>query len=657
MRQKLFGMACALLAICSLPAEDLVYGVPVTPFPSAAKLENPYGICAHLSRGPKPGTPATRKSDWELRELEMRRMNDAGIGYFRTDFDWDHIQQTKDAPLRMEHLDAMMKSAASHKLEVLPILGGHLPDARPGWKHADLWKKYVTALVERYRKQISFWEVWNEMNYSGFWGDKVSPQEYTKLLKATSETIKAADPEAKVIFGGLAGLDLKFLEQVCREKGYEYFDVMNYHSYNSDGLPEEKISEFRRLQRLMDKYNWKKPVWITEVGASTSSNDPDNGLGFWREVLPQALKKINIDPAQVTIGLIADFSRGFIGAGMLDANTCFGYFKDYRHLTLDELNTLDPKKVPVLVPMVGEAFPATYLDALKDYVRKGGTVIFSSGVPLYMNISVTGETIGDKHEFGNKKHFQELHINNVFWWSEDAKAAKVPEKPAWQRPAAGFDFQYRWNFRSWQGARYLDGKNLKPGDEFIPVLQSGNDDYTGAVIGIYKLNSDLRGNLIIQTRNVWEHVSSIEDQAKRVPRTYLISMAFGVEKIFWYNLRAFERTLENREDHFGIVHNDPVMSAKPAFTAYQVLTSMCPDGSTRPTLTEQNGVFLSTWTTPDNTRVAAVWTPALSAKIRLNVQGNAKYFDYMGGKVSPDAGEFIATDGVTYIVGADSVSF
>ena len=70
---------------------------------------NPYGVCAHLSR-------------WEFpcADEEMKLMKDAGIGGFRTDFDWGAIEK-KDGTLDFSVWDALVEKSQKHGVEVLPI--------------------------------------------------------------------------------------------------------------------------------------------------------------------------------------------------------------------------------------------------------------------------------------------------------------------------------------------------------------------------------------------------------------------------------------------------------------------------------------------------------------------------------------------------------
>ena len=154
----------------------------------------------------------------------------------------------------------------------------------------------------------------------------------------------------------------------------------------------------------------------------------------------------------------------------------------------------------------------------------------------------------------------------------------------------------------------MSDANLHPGDSLIPLISAGTANLRYPIAGIYKLNSDLKGNIIFQTR-MYAKISSDKEaeQAHRVPRLYLIAFSYGIDKVFWYNLRSREKDLTYSEDNFGLLHRD--LSDKPAMKAYRTLTEMCPDGSERPQLAVTDGLYHAKWHKPDGTEMHALWAP------------------------------------------------
>ena len=61
-------------------------------------------------------------------------------------------------------------------------------------------------------------------------GRRPNPAAYAQLLKATYPVIKAADPGATVVLGGLTGNDYPFLEGVYAAGGKGSFDAVGVHT-------------------------------------------------------------------------------------------------------------------------------------------------------------------------------------------------------------------------------------------------------------------------------------------------------------------------------------------------------------------------------------------------------------------------------------------
>ncbi len=119
----------------------------------------------------------------------------------------------------------------------------------------DEFAQFLSALVERYKNppyNIKYWElgnepdapVWYDRSGFGCWGEESDTYYgggyYAQMLKSAYPAIKAADPQAQVLLGGLL-LDHspsfkddnvpRFLEGILREGGGPYFDIVSFHAY------------------------------------------------------------------------------------------------------------------------------------------------------------------------------------------------------------------------------------------------------------------------------------------------------------------------------------------------------------------------------------------------------------------------------------------
>jgi hypothetical protein len=153
--------------------------------------------------------------------------------------------------------------------------------------------QFLTAAVGRYGAppyNVKHWEIYNEPDNGdkwhalkggyGYFGNQ--PQAYYDLLKAVYRRVKRVDPEAQIVFGGLAydnwndgenGLPFvrDFLDKVLELGGARYFDYMNFHYYPIfqpawDPYGHGIIGKATFLRDKLAEYGVDKPFICTEAG-------------------------------------------------------------------------------------------------------------------------------------------------------------------------------------------------------------------------------------------------------------------------------------------------------------------------------------------------------------------------------------------------------
>ncbi|MBU4352881.1 MAG: hypothetical protein KJ939_07435 [Nanoarchaeota archaeon] len=133
-------------------------------------------------------------------------------------------------------------------------------------EYFDEFATFMRELVARYSVppyNVKYWEIWNEPDIDhslvpgdsgyGCWGNQSDPYYgggyYAEMLKVVYPQIKAADPQAQVLVGGLlldcdprpgagcatvgnSNLPPKFLEGILINNGGPYFDGVSFHAYD-----------------------------------------------------------------------------------------------------------------------------------------------------------------------------------------------------------------------------------------------------------------------------------------------------------------------------------------------------------------------------------------------------------------------------------------
>jgi hypothetical protein len=158
------------------------------------------------------------------------------------------------------------------------------------------YASWAARVVERYdadgykdapgSPRVAAWEIWNEPDMDGTWLPKADPGAYALMLRKAHDAIKAADPTALVLNGGVYVFDAVgekgFMDRVVELAGWDSFDVLSIHPWLIDHAPDDPslINPRERFDvtvpgRIATAQRWLaargggKPLWVTEVGWST----------------------------------------------------------------------------------------------------------------------------------------------------------------------------------------------------------------------------------------------------------------------------------------------------------------------------------------------------------------------------------------------------
>lgn len=232
----------------------------------------------------------------------------SGADWIRTTIPWMHVERNNTTPdnFNWAPIDEILAPAIEGCHH---IIGTHA-DA-PAWAASEPGGpinrtslselvQYMSALVERYDGDgindapgspiVDYWEMYNEPDISqelpgdgGGWGEYGT--QYAQMLAAVYPAIKAANPNAKVLFGGIAYINFldegpqgmfvrSFLDDVLAAGGGNYFDYMNFHSYGEMPTWEAPamLNRLAKMREILAEYGLTKPYVITETGWYSNLN-------------------------------------------------------------------------------------------------------------------------------------------------------------------------------------------------------------------------------------------------------------------------------------------------------------------------------------------------------------------------------------------------
>jgi len=327
---------------------------------------------------------------------QIAYVNALGTHWVRLFVSWRELQPTR-APIVQSDFtsyEQAFRSMPAGTKVILDVYGTpkwesgstneRTPPANP---HA--FAAFVGLLARRFGGLVAAYEIWNEENTSFWWPAGPDPAAYTSLLQATYPAVKAAEPNATVLLGGLAGNDYNFLSSVYAAGGRGYFDAVGVHTdtacddtspylYGREGdgrMWPDSFLAYREVHRVMLANGDEKPIWMTEMSWRTTT--AVCGEGAWKGDKPEgvtdAQQALYLDQAYhclaqdpyVQVALWFPLSdQGYIHSGLVKAD-----------------GTLKP------------AF-----QAMQEYARYGDRLTEPCGVFTGPTITVASPTSQDSYE-------------------------------------------------------------------------------------------------------------------------------------------------------------------------------------------------------------------------------------------------------------------
>ena len=594
----------------TFPVEETRWSIVISPVaekkivsdrPNPPLRANPYGAHAHITR------------DEPLVETCVM-MHDAGMGWVRSALQWGHVEYEPDK-WNFKWVDSCLRRVEKEGVQWMPVLSGCPKWAAPAHAHLDGWGEFVRRTVGRYASRFPVYEVWNEPNIGGFWKNP-NPTNYLALLRRTYESAKAADPSVRIAAGGFAGIPYDFIEEIYKLGGSRWFDILSVHPYSNPKPPEGDLDRrLGRLRELMAKYgDGEKPIWITELGWSTQKPqtahtgviqaglriaDPDRKR--WRAVYVPCFITGGDDERAINAAA-ADYILGILPRGS-SIETC-------RAAGLADRLAKGGVDA-VFYPFDGN-YPAETVEAVFDFVAKGGTLVDCGGIPMWYPYRTATNGLMAKDESANPDEDRHrFRIRGIANWIDRRFPESIRVHPA---PCAKEIIEPDGGIFA---RRFVAADGMKGDDRFIPLLAASTNGIEAVSAAVCKYGSDMKGAFVAGCLSFHKACGTVDEavQAEMCARSLGIAFAEGVERFFWYEFRDLERDLFDAESFFGLVHrNSP---GKPALQAYRTFIKMRPPGSVQSKrgCRLDDGVWCAQWLRPDGKPAGMVWAPNKARKM------------------------------------------
>jgi hypothetical protein len=236
-----------------------------------------------VGTGVSPGD-VTKMSTAQLTTM-MQGIKGTGATWVRLDVFWSQVE-TSEGQWDWTLPDKTIGAALAAGLKPLAILNGaEMPSWAVSPPIAAQFTPFVSAAVARYSKEgVHTYEVWNEPNLGSNWAWQPSGASYAAILIPAYSAIKAIDPDAFVISGGLSpasdsdgNVDPEtFLREMYAAGAAGHMDAVGIHSYSypNDPMYPSSSNTFYELpafhQIMADNGDGAKQIWSTEFGVPSN---------------------------------------------------------------------------------------------------------------------------------------------------------------------------------------------------------------------------------------------------------------------------------------------------------------------------------------------------------------------------------------------------
>ena len=281
------AVALSLVVACAHVAPPPPAAAPTNPLPSRQRATaadafflQPVGLADDYPEELDPAGKMRR---------DIAVLQSAGIRYLRFGVGWDSVE-TERGKYDWSEWDALFALLREAGITPLPYVcytprWVHPEDAKDFWRRpADpaRFARFMSAAAQRYRGQVLSWELWNEPDNEQYWLGTV--EQYARLVEAGARAVRAADPGARVVLGGMSKMRSPFLEELLGPLGVGgLVDVINLHGY-LETWDAARAEEYpRRIEAVAQLAREVAPgadLWMAEFGYSDWRR-PDGRPSEW----------------------------------------------------------------------------------------------------------------------------------------------------------------------------------------------------------------------------------------------------------------------------------------------------------------------------------------------------------------------------------------
>ena len=250
----------------------------------------------------------------DLREIakDFQLMKELGIDVLRCSLGWDDYEPSP-GQYDFAWLHDFVRLAAAHDIKLRPYIGytplwaGSAGSADGvDWNNPpgdyEAWHRFVYEIVSALRDypNVLSYEIYNEQNAQFWWDGSI--EEYQRTLRLGAFAIRAANPNAQILMGGLVFPDHDWLRSMLESGHARHYDITPFHAYPETWTDNDVVVEnylnagYRAFVHDNATLGEAEPIWINEMGfAATPGKSEVEQANWWARAVSTFLADAHIE--------------------------------------------------------------------------------------------------------------------------------------------------------------------------------------------------------------------------------------------------------------------------------------------------------------------------------------------------------------------------
>src|SRR5690606_10362239 len=252
-----------------------------------------------------------RPGEYEEVRNTINDLNSLGIKHLRTGISWAdwYVEGTK------EWYDWLLPELSKH-VEVLPCFLytppslGEAPKTSAPPRDLKSYADFVDVIIEHYGQYFEWVELWNEPNNKVEYDFTMdySWRKFSKMIQMASYWAKQKGK--KTALGGMSPIDPSWLQLMAESGTLEYIDAVGIHGFPHvfDQQWDGWAKNLSNVKEVLDGFNLKKEIWISEAGFSTWQDDQVKQYEEFKRIINADADRVywyslnDLDAKNATIG-------------------------------------------------------------------------------------------------------------------------------------------------------------------------------------------------------------------------------------------------------------------------------------------------------------------------------------------------------------------